>query len=182
MVGNSSYISDAEKQEYYIKCWNKRCKEANISEEDPGHSFMNNLITEINDVGKRKTRYKLNYNREQLIVILFAFLSSVFSGLMSFVNNEDGRKMLGVLGIFIGASIAAINSYTIWKSTKETWLRCSSYRAKLVLETDAFCDDTGEYEKLGNAGDKINLFKDKINILRKEDYSKFFINMGFDFS
>lgn len=182
MAGNSSFISDAEKQEYYIKCWNKRCKEANLSEEEPEHSFMNILIAEINDVGKRKTRYKLNYNREQIIVILAAFLSSVFSGLMTFINNEDVRKLLGGFGIFIGASIAAINSYTIWKSTKETWLRCSSYRVKLVLEIDAFCDDIGEYGKIESIRDKINLFKENINILRKEDYSKFFINMGFDFS
>lgn len=182
MTGNSSYISDVEKQEYYIKCWDKCCLEANISEEEPEHRFMNILIAEINDVGKRKTRYKLNYNREQLIIILFAFLSSVFSGLLSFINDEAGRRLLAIGGIITGASIAAINSYTIWKSTKETWLRCSSYRAKLVLEIDAFCDDTGEYGKIESIRDKINLFKENINILRKEDYSKFFINMGFDFS
>jgi len=182
MANKSDYISDMEKQEYYIKCWNKRCEEANISEEDPEHSFMNILISEIKDVGRRKTKYKSNYNKEELIVILFAFLSSVFSGLLSFIDGEMWRKILGVLGIFTGASIAAINSYTIWKSTKETWLRCSSYRAKLVLETDAFCDDTGEYGKIEGVRDKINLFKEKINVLREEDYSKFFINMGFDFS
>ena len=89
---------------------------------------------------------------------------------------------MGIWGILTGASIAAIKSYTIWKSTKETWLRYSSYRAKLVLKTDAFCDDTGEYGKIKSIRDKINLFKERTDVLRKEDYSKFFINMGFDFS
>lgn len=182
MANKTCYISDMEKQEYYVKCWNKRCEEANISEEDPEHSFMGILISEMKDVGRRKARYKSNYNKEQLIVILFAFLSSIISGLLSFVDGEIWRRILGISGIMIGALIAAINSYKIWKSTKETWLRCSSYRAKLVLEADAFCDNTGEYGKMEGVRDKINLFKENINILRKEDYSKFFINMGFDFS
>lgn len=180
-INCTEYISDEEKRTYYTESWDKRCKEANIGNEDPEYKFMSILISEMDDVEKRKTRYKLNYNKEEFMVIIFAFLSAVLSGLLSNLDNELWRNILSILGIFTSASVAAINSYRIWKSTKESWLRCSSYRAKLVLETDSFCDDIGQYGELKNVKDKINLFKEKINNLRKEDYSKFFVNMGSDF-
>lgn len=182
MANITGYISETEKRDHYLKCWKNFCEEAKITEEDPEYSFMKILLSEMDDIEIRKARYKSNYNKEQLIVILFAFLSSVISGLVSFADNEIFRKILGFMGIFVGASIAAVNSCTLWKSTKETWLRCSSYRAKLVLETDAFCDGTGKYGEIEGVRNKINLFKENINILRKEDYSNFFINMGSNFS
>lgn len=179
---SSSYISDEEKQKYYTECWEKRCKEASISDGDSEYKFMSILISEMKDAEKRKIRYKLNYNKEELMVIIFAFLSAIFSGLLSIFDNETWRNIFSILVILTSASIAAINSYRIWKSTKEAWLRCSSYRAKLTLEIDAFCDDIGQYRTLESSRDKIYLFKENINILRKEDYSKFFVNMGSDFS
>lgn len=178
---STRYVSDEEKRSYYVQSWDKRCKEAGISDEDPEHQFMSILISEINDVENRKTKYKLNYNREELMVIIFAFLSAIFSGLLSIFDCAIWKNIFSILGILTSALIAAINSYRIWKSTKEVWLRCSSYRAKLTLEIDAFCDDIGPYRTLEDSRDKIYLFKENINTLRKEDYSKFFVNMGSDF-
>lgn len=183
MANNSLiYISDEKKQKYYTECWSKHCEEAKIKKEDPEYEFMNILIFEMNDTENRKTRYKLNCNKEELIVIILAFLNAVFSGLLSIWDNEIWKYILSVLGILASASIAAVNSYRIWKSTKESWLRCSSYRAKLALEADAFCDNVGKYKSTENVREKIDLFKENINVLRKEDYSKFFVNMGSDFN
>lgn len=179
---NTAYVSDEKKQKYYMEYWSKICKEANVSKEDPEYEFMGILISEMEDTENRKTIYKINCNKEELTVIVFAFFSAVFSGLLSIWNNEIWKYILSALGVLTSAAIAAINSYRIWKSTKESWLRCSSYRAKLSLEADEFCDNIGKYGSLSKAEEKIDLFKEEINMLRREDYSKFFVNMGSDFS
>lgn len=177
----TTYASDEKKEKYYTKCWSKICKEANISENTPEYMFMDILISEIEDTENRKTIYKKNCNKEEITVIIFAFFSAVFSGLLSIWDNDIWKYVFSSLGILTSAAIAAINSYRIWKSTKETWLRCSSYRAKLSLEADEFCDNIGKYSEISNTKEKIDLFKERINILRREDYSKFFVNMGSDF-
>lgn len=175
------YTSNEEKKKYYTECWSQICKEVNISEDTPEYKFMGILISEIEDTENRKTIYKHNYNKEEIMVIVFAFFSAVFSGLLSIWDNDIWKCILSSLSVLTSAAIAAINSYRIWKSTKETWLRYSSYRAKLSLEADEFCDNVGKYGELSNAKEKIDLFKERINILRRDDYSKFFVNMGSDF-
>lgn len=203
---NTVYISDEKKQNYYMEYWCKICKEANASKEtseketsekeapekegpekedsekNPEDEFMDILISEMADTENRKTIYKQNCNKEEITVIVFAFFSAVFSGLLSIWDNEIWKYIFSALGVLTSAAIAAINSYRIWKSTKESWLRCSSYRAKLSLEADEFCDNIGKYGNLLSARQKIDIFKENINILRREDYSKFFVNMGSDFS
>lgn len=175
------YSSDEKKKKYYSEYWNKICREAEINENTPDYMFMSILISEMEDTENRKTMYKQNFNKEEVTVIVFAFFSAVFSGLLSIWDNEIWKYIFSILGVISGASIAAINSYRIWKSTKETWLRCSSYRAKISLEADEFCDNIGKYGEISASKAKIHLFKERINILRREDYSKFFVNMGSDF-
>lgn len=124
-----------------MEYWRKICKEANASKETPANEapedeFMDILISEMEDTENRKTVYKENCNKEEITVIVFAFFSAVFSGLLSIWDNEIWKYIFSALGVLTSAAIAAINSYRIWKSTKESWLRCSSYRAKLSLEAD----------------------------------------------
>lgn len=161
-----------------MEYWRKICKEANASKEapekeDPEDEFMDILISEMEDTENRKTMYKENCNKEEITVIVFAFFSAVFSGLLSIWDNEIWKYIFSALGVLTSAAIAAINSYKIWKSTKESWLRSSSYRAKLSLEADEFCDNIGKYGNLLNEREKNDLFKKEINILRREDYSNF---------
>lgn len=176
------YTSDEKKKQYYTAYWSKICIEAEIEEKTPEYMFMDILISEMWDTENRKTGYKQRFNKEEITVIVFAFFSAVFSGLLSIWDNEIWKYILSILGVITSAAIAAINSYRIWKSTKESWLRCSSYRAKLSLETDEFCGSIGKYGEISDAKEKIKFFKERINILRREDYSKFFVNMGSDFS
>lgn len=85
---NTTYISDEKKQKYYLEYWRKICKEANAGKEtpekkDPEDEFMDILISEMEDTENRKTIYKQNCNKEEITVIIFAFFSAVFSGLLS---------------------------------------------------------------------------------------------------
>lgn len=194
-VGSEKWSADQLKMNYYRNRYNSICKKANLKDDDLREAklFFQALEQELTDINNRAgDHYQKNRRFFKWIMLLSLFIT-VVNAINAALETSDklfGEEVLKWI-LFVLPLLAVIfSSIQVYVQSKfkdfqpkETWLRHRMNFSILSEELEHFCEGLGEYKDISSDDSKkvketINKFQEKIAKIRKNDYMRFFANMG----
>lgn len=194
---SEKWAADQLKMNYYRNRFSSICKKADLEDDDlkDAELFFQALEQELVDIDKRaKDHYDKNRKFFKWIMLLSLFITvvnavnaalgnlSTILGQNNFIINLFSLILPIVAVIFSSVQVFVQSKYKD-SQPKETWLRHRMNYSILSEELEHFCEGLGDYQDISSDNSEevkeiINKFQEKIAKIRKNDYMRFFANMG----
>lgn len=193
---HEKWAADKMKMSYYRSRFNSICKSAKLTDEERTEAdlFFQALEQELTDINNTATNhYKKNrrFFRRIMLLSLFITVTNASNAALETSSLFDEQVLkwllfaLPLLAVIFSSVQLFIQSKYKDDQPKETWLRHRMNFSIIIEEIECFCEGIGDYKDIllnepQKNRDAISKFQERITMIRKKDYERFFANMGVD--